>query len=139
MAIWQASTPTVIDLEIWEMHYWIESSNYLILEGIEELWRLQVLPGCWLFIVLLVLPVSLWKFSHFRSRLSFSGFHLRVMFLFFFNHFLFFFFFNCPIMHFKIQNSPQIGGWFIKMILAEEKRQQPCWLQKIPQEKTSSV
>ena len=82
----------------------------------------------------------LWIFEIFSFSLwtALLSFHPKVTF-FLFIHFLFFFLFNCPIMHSKIQNLSQMGEWFIKIILAEEKKQQPCWLRKIPQEKISSV
>ena len=80
-----------------------------------------MLLGCWPFIPLLALPMSLQKYSCFCSRLPFWVFTLESCFFFF----SIIFFVNCPIMLLKIQHSFQMGEWFIKMILAEEKRQPP--------------
>ena len=75
-----------------------------------------------------------WNFRNFFfcSRLPFRVFTLES----FFFPFLFFLihFFYCPIMHLTIQNSFRTSERLIKIfLLAEEKRQQPCWLWKISQ------
>ena len=142
MAIWKALRPIVTDLKIWEKNSWIEGLDFLVLEGIEE--PVESSNASWLLTFhSFALLVSLWKFSHFRSRLPFSGFHPRVMFFSFHFHSFFyplFFSINCLIMHLKIQDSSQTDGWFIKIFfLAEKKRRQPCWLWKFSQRKTSSV
>ena len=79
-----ASRPTMIDLKIWGRKLLNRRFRFFdVGRDLRNPVRLQMLPGCWLFILLFALPLSLWKFSHFRSRLPFSGFHPRVVFLLF--------------------------------------------------------
>ena len=70
--------------------------------------------GCWLFIVLLVLPVSLWKFSHFCSRPPFRVFTLEYCSFFPFSFFFFLITFHFSLSYYALENSSRIGEWFIK-------------------------
>ena len=88
MAIWQASRPTVIDSGVWEKHFWIERSNFLVSKGIEDL--VEASDASWLLTLhSFVCPAheSLESF-HFRSRLPFWVFTLESH--FFFHSFSFF-------------------------------------------------
>ena len=76
------SRPTVIDSRIREMHYWIESSNSPILEGIEE--PVEASDAFWLLTLYsFVCPAheSLESF-HFRFKLPFWVFTLESHFSF---------------------------------------------------------
>ena len=93
MTIWQASRPTVIDSEFGGRHYWIEGSDFPILEGVEE--PLEASDASWLSTLHSFAPsTNLWQFSFFCSRLPFRVFTLKSRF--------FYFFFDCPITHSKI-------------------------------------
>ena len=103
----------------------------MISEGIEE--PVEASNASWLLTFhSFALLVSLWKFSHFRSRLPFLGFHPRVMFFSFFQSFSLFWFF-----YHSFKNSKFVlNGWIIYQDNFDWKQKhQPYWLWKIPQEK----
>ena len=132
MTIWQASRPTVIDSGIRGKSFWNRRFKFFDFgrgRGSHEGFKCCLVVAL-SFFFFVALPVSLWKFSHFCSRPPFRVFTLESCSLFPFLFFLFFsslFIFHCPIMHLKI-HPEQVND--LSRILAEEKRQQPRWLQK---------
>ena len=135
MAIWHASRPTVIDSGIRGKVFWNRRFKFFDFgrgRGPHKGFRCCLVVAISFFFF--ALPVSLWKFSHFCSRPPFRVFTLKSCSFFPFSFFLHFSFFDCPIMNSTIQNSSQTSERLIKIfLLAEEKRQQPCWLWKISQ------
>ena len=138
MAIWQASRPTVIDSR---RAFWNEEFELLVLERVKDLIEdsdaVRSLP--FHSSVCFAHETSkIFLFFFFCSRLPFRVFTLES----FFFPFLFFLIHFFLLSYYALDNSKFIPNkWKIDQdfLLAEEKRQQPCWLWKISQGRNSSV